>query len=295
MRISAETNFLSRRFGDEAAVRMIAEAGFDCVDYTMTLMCEEGHILNSDAAFEHLNHLKKLGQELGIVYGQAHAPFRFDLSCVSSGLEQAMQSVVRCFEYAAVLEIPIVVVHPLQHLPYRTNQKAVWDLNMAYYRDLIPYARHFGIKIALENLFDRDGRDILVAGVCADPRRYVEAIDRLDSPQIVACVDIGHGVLIGEDPGELIRALGHDRVKALHVNDNNQISDEHTIPYLGKGDWEEAARALADIRYDGDFTFEAFAFHNRFPDPMKQAALRFTAELGRYLTGRIETYRKEAQ
>jgi sugar phosphate isomerase/epimerase len=52
---------------------------------------------------------------------------------------------------------------------------------------------------------------------------------------------------------------------ALHVHDNDYIDDRHTLPGLGRMDWEEIMKALAEIDYDGDFTYEADNFLVNIP------------------------------
>ena len=77
MLLSTQTDRFGQRFGDEKAVRMLAAAGFDGIDYSMFGMIRPDHILRSDAAEKHIDALKAAAEECGVVFNQAHAPFSF--------------------------------------------------------------------------------------------------------------------------------------------------------------------------------------------------------------------------
>lgn len=72
-------------------------------------------------------------------------------------------------------------------------------------------------------------------------------------------------------------------MKFLHVHDSNGYEDLHQIPGFAKAEWDEIMKALADIRYDGDFTFEADCFFNRFHPDLWLDALVFMNKVGRLL------------
>jgi sugar phosphate isomerase/epimerase len=81
----------------------------------------------------------------------------------------------------------------------------------------------------------------------------------------------------------MIRALGHKRLKALHIHDNDLIHDSHTLPFTQKIHWEDVMTALKEIQYDGVFTFEADNFLKQFPRELIVPASRLMLEVGRYL------------
>ena len=57
MKLVTQTDVISQRLGDEAAVRIICESGFDGIDYSMFDMKNDDCILNTA---EYKNHLKKI-------------------------------------------------------------------------------------------------------------------------------------------------------------------------------------------------------------------------------------------
>lgn len=290
MKISAETLYLRMRLGDEQAIRILKDAGFDCIDYSMDHMVSPDSPLNQLNYREYARNLRNLADEIGITFNQAHAPFEFDWSKPGMVDDVAIPTIIRCLEVASILGVENVVVHPLHYKNYIHNMEEVWQDNIRFYRQLIPYAHQYNVKIALENLFQFNRHGHVVHDVCSDPGRYIRAMEQLNDPCIVACVDVGHAFLVGDEPGDLIRALGHDRVKALHIHDNSGMIDTHTLPYLGSIDWDDVTKALAEIAYDGVFTFEAFLFYKNFDDAFLPEAAKFIAQMGRYLTKRIESY-----
>lgn len=46
----------------------------------------------------------------------------------------------------------------MHHYVYKGHQKEIFQKNMEFYRSLIPIAKANGIKIAIENMWQRDRR-----------------------------------------------------------------------------------------------------------------------------------------
>jgi sugar phosphate isomerase/epimerase len=162
---------------------------------------------------------------------------------------------------------------------------------MKFYRDLLPYAKEYGVKIAIENMWRNEPkRKYICPSACGTAKDLARYIDTLDDDTFVACLDLGHCGLVGEEAQDAIRILGHDRLKALHVHDNNYREDTHTLPMMSMMEWDEICKALADIKYDGDFTFEADAFLRYVPKDFKPTACKFMADTGRYLISKIESH-----
>lgn len=294
MILSGPMSALRPRFGDEEGIRRMARAGFDAVDYTFNEMVDPGCIWNTDGFQEYAARLRAVAGENGVFFNQAHAPFLFDWDAMWQ--TDAFDSVIlptveRSFQCAALLGVPQIVVHPIHHIRYHGNEELLWQWNMDYYHTLLPLARKHGVKIALENMWQTDPkRECGDSDVFSHPKEFRDFLDGLDDPWAVACVDVGHAGLAGEDPADLLRTLGH-RVKALHIHDNRHKVDDHTLPYLGKLDWDAITQALGEIGYNGDFTFEVTNYLTPFDDEMADTALRFQVEVGRHLIRKIEASR----
>ncbi|MEM5779619.1 MAG: sugar phosphate isomerase/epimerase family protein, partial [Lawsonibacter sp.] len=260
MRLSGPMSALRARFGDEEGIRLMARAGFDAVDYTFNEMVHPDCVWNTREFEAYAKSLCQAARAEGLYFNQAHAPFLFDWDGMwqQQGFQTDILPVVeRSFHCAALLEIPLIVVHPIHHVRYRGNEAKLWEWNQEYYRGLLDAAKRHGVRIALENMWQTDPkRSCGDSDVFSQPTEFRDFLDALQDPWAVACVDVGHAGLAGEDPAQLLRTLGGDRVKAIHIHDNRYLADDHTLPYLGGLDWDSITRALGEINYRGDSTFE---------------------------------------
>lgn len=293
MRLVTTTEKFSEVFGDEECVRILAEAGFDAIDWGFFEMAAGKGRWCTDSWKEHALHLKELGAEYGIGFAQAHAPFPS-----SQGKEPEdtviRDRILRSMHAAALMGVRNIVVHPVQHLDYAKEKQRLWEENLEFYRSLIPYCEEYGIRVCAENMWQYDNRRrYIVDSVCSQPEEFCGLLDTLDSPWIVGCLDIGHCALVGVEPQDFIRAMGKERLKALHVHDVNYVQDCHTLPFTERLDWEAVTQALAQIGYEGDFTFEADNFYDGFPRELMPDACKLMERTGRYLMGRIEKQKSE--
>ncbi len=283
MKLVTQTAELEKRFGAKKALTMISEAGFDGYDYTLCQIYNDDCRFNDDNYMEYAKELKEHADSLGLVCTQAHAPFP------PSAEEPRFSRIVRSMEIAAYLGAEIIVVHPFIEQPYFEAKEALFERNMEFYCSLIPYAKQYGIKIAVENMYGWNRElHLNLDNVCSHYDEFIQYIDALDSEYITACVDIGHCVLVSENPENMIRKLSH-RVGAIHAHDNSGLEDGHNIPYSGCVDWNNVCKALKDINYQGDFTFEADRFFRpSMDDDFIPIALKYLEQVGRSLIKKID-------
>ncbi len=288
MKLVTQTDVLAKKFGGEECVRILAGAGFDAADWSFFGM-ERGEGIWCEAGWrEYALCLKRAGQECGLGFAQAHAPFP------SSRGEEPYDTdirkwIIRAMEAASLMGVRDIVVHPPQHLEYAKYAERLFRESLAFYRSLIPYCEEFHIRVCAENMWQRDSRrGYIVDSVCSSPEEFNRLLDELDSPWIVGCLDLGHCALVGREPEDFIRAMGKDRLQALHVHDVDYLSDCHTMPFLESLNWEGIACALGQIGYEGNLTLEADNFLTKMPGELMPGASRLMAETGRYLIGRIE-------
>lgn len=288
MQLVTTTEELARAFGDEECIRILARAGFDAIDWGFFDMVSGQGLFCQDGWKEHTLKLKALAQECGIGFSQAHAPFPSLLGEEPFDTVN-MERILRSMQAAALMGVKNIIVHPVHHVPYPTNKAFLWKKNLEFYRSLIPYCEEYGIRVCAENMWQYDEkRQCIIESVCSWPEEFCDLLDELDSPWITGCLDIGHTALTGIDPVDFIRMMGKKRIQALHVQDVDHLHDCHTIPFTESLDWEAIAGALAEIGYEGDFTFEADDFLLKLPKPLKEDGSILMAKIGRYLIGRIE-------
>ena len=291
MRLVNNTDAYAAAFGEEEAIRILARTGFDAIDWSFFEMTQDDNPWCQPDFRDRARKMKAIAEECGIGFSQAHAPF-----ATSKGEEPfdtlRMQRILDSIEASAIMGIRNIIVHPKQHLPYAKNKNLLFDMNVEMYKSLVPVCEKFGIHVCVENMWQFDNnRQVIIDSVCAQPEEFCAMIDAVDSPWIVGCLDIGHAALVGVDPADIIRALGKDRLKCLHVHDVDYRRDCHTLPFLEKLDWESITQALADIDYQEDFTYECASFPFRFPAELREDACKFMERTGRYLISRIDAKR----
>ena len=270
-------------FEIEKLFDIYAEAGFNGVDFNNDL--PEYRTAEHDEGF--YRNLAEYASQKGIKIVQAHAPFPSSFTDEKES-EKRLEEIVQSMKNAAFLGAPMIVVHPCTHLDYSVegNPEILFDYNLAFYKRLIPYAREFGIKIAIEN--------IGWVSVTSTPERLNRLFDALNDPVFTVCFDVGHCLLEKVDPAEAIRKISHRLVNGCtHLHDNLGDADTHTLPFYGKVNWESVMEALADIGYAGDLNYEASSFVNQLPKELRPDAAKYMASVGHYLIERFEHHKNK--
>jgi len=76
-------------------------------------------------------------------------------------------------------------------------------------------------------------------------------------PDLNFHLDIGHANLHGKKPAQFVEAF-YDRLKHVHLHDNNRYSDLHLPMGCGNINWHETIKSLKKY-YDGTITLEVFS------------------------------------
>ncbi len=282
MKISTQTCVLSSLFGDAETIKILAEAGYDCIDYSMFGSKVESPIFGDDYE-NYTRELKHIADESGICFNQTHAPFPSLKADDVAYNERILPLIIRSIAVTSILGAKHVIVHPTA-IP--ANKK---EYNIEFFSSLIPACKEHNVMVALENMFgSNQNNGQIIANVCSTGKEFCEYLDALDSRWFIACLDTGHAGLVGETAENMVRTLGHDRLKALHVHDNNHLRDLHTLPFTHCLNWQAITAALKEIKYSGDFTFEADSFLKGFPKDLVIPACKFMLETGRYLAAQCE-------
>ena len=289
MLLSTQTQRLQSNFGYEQAIKMLAKAGYDAYDMSLFHPLSGDDPLYGEDFTGYAKKLRELADAEGIICNQAHAPFPSSTPERDKD-EIIFKSIVHSMEIASILGAKCIIVHPKQHLPYRSNEAELKKINMEFYKSLIPYCEQFDINVAVENMWQHNpvGKTTIVNSTCARVEEFCDYIDTLNSDRIVACLDIGHVSLCGEDMSVMIRGLGGKRLKALHVHDTDGFRDLHTLPFTSCNDFPLVMKLLKEIGYEGDLTFEADSFFRNFPLSMHQDVANFMQITGRTLIKMFE-------
>ena len=271
MKISTEISSSARIVGEENAIECIAKAGFDAWDFSMFCMFDydwgknqailQEHPLTSKHYLEFARHLRQIGLDNGIVCNQSHAPFPI----CSREIRSYMKRAIECTAEAGG---KICVIHP--------DGLESPEVNAEIFRELLPFAKECGVKIATENMWTWDRvKNQAAPAACATAENFQAHLDAVNDEYLVACLDIGHAEMRGVEASavELIRALG-SRLQALHIHDNDKWHDSHQIPFSMNIDFLPIVDALKEIQYQGEFTLEANAYLAKYGKENLMSGLR---------------------
>ena len=254
----------------EDQIQRVYDAGFRHMDMNFwDWALDPASPFRQDSWRSWVEGIAKKAQALNVKFTQAHA----DVFNFYTGGAERYEMYLRCLEGAAMLGVPWITFHPSGHPDFspETEKKNIKD-NIEYYKPLVEVAEKYQVGIALENMSSR---------LCK-AEHLNQMVDALDSPFVGICWDTGHAHIAGQPQAESIRLMGH-RLHALHIQDNDGVTDEHMPPHFGTIEWEPLMNALREIRYPGDFTFEAHNIVRRVPEGCKADALRLLRQIGEEL------------
>ncbi len=132
------------------------------------------------------------------------------------------------------------------HLEDAAERKAEWVRSVSGVREMAEYAEPRGIKLALETLnrFETDMLNVVSQGL--------QFISDTGMDNVGLHLDTFHMHLEEKNSGDAIRAAG-DRIFHFHACENDR-----GVPGTGQVHWDEVARALKVINYDGPVVIESF-------------------------------------
>lgn len=289
---------------------MMKRAGFSCCDFSLNSYLDNTLLYSLEVNNFFSQSVGKLesffaphkaaAETAGIFINQMHMSYPSYIPDASTEInDYLMQTVApKSLEICAFFDCPYIVVHGFKLAREFGSERAEWERTEAFLESLVPLAKELKITICLENIYTNIGNHI-VEGPCCDVRKAVARIDRMNEKYgaevLGFCFDTGHANLIGIDFEDFITTLGN-RLKVLHIHDNDGISDLHQIPFTFTGnrenvsstDWEGLIRGLRNIHFDKTLSFETAPVLSSFPSKMKQDVLRFIAEVGDYFAGEIQ-------
>ncbi|MDL2229021.1 sugar phosphate isomerase/epimerase [Treponema sp. OttesenSCG-928-L16] len=272
------------------SIPKIAAAGFDAVDisfcHAILLNIFKGGIeINHPDWERRVEEIQETLRTNKVRANQSHAPFYNVLNTSIEDIDFKEEMVRRSIISSGRLGVKWVVMHA-GTIPDSPSAKESLKANMEYFKPHLELAAKHNTGIAIENLFDFVGDQSSMGA-----RRFSGGLDELlelvdclakDFPNVGVCWDFGHANEMAVNQENALRLVGK-RLKALHVNDNNGIRDDHTIPFAGLINWHSIMKVLKEIAYGGDFTYEIHRFTLRMPEELIDEALRFAVSVARYL------------
>lgn len=284
-------------------LQFLRDCGFDACEYPV------GGLVNNffdeptdDGLKERCLQLAGFAKEAGLIINQTHGwfgghPGEYTLNDIIAHEIQAIKAT--CW-----LGAKYIVVHPyiLPGRKYDLKEKEAYDISLELYKGLIPTLEEYDIICCIENMFAGDWEHKhMCPTICSHADEMARLCDELNeiSNHFGICLDSGHGLVIGDDPVEMVYELG-DRIKVLHTHDNDGIDDLHTYPFSAHAsrynfkpirmDWHAYLRALEDVGYKGTLNFEIGYIG---PKDLAYAGYEYLAEIGKYLANYRDEYAKE--
>lgn len=302
-------NIINDKYPEEGFA-MLRRAGFSCADfslndYLLNTSLYQGEVNDFfDRSVQELEHFftphRQGAKAAGITINQMHMPYPVYVPGADRKLNDYLwnQAAPKSMAVCAFLGCPYIVIHGFKLAHFLGSEEAEWQETAKFIDSIAPLAKEMGITICIENLYDSIGGH-LVEGPCCDAKKAAERMDSFNEKYgaevLGFCFDVGHANLAGLDFERFIQGIG-DRLKVLHIHDNDGISDLHQIPFtftktrenLASTDWEGFLRGLAGIHFDKVLSFETAPVLTAFPKEMKQDVLGFIAGIGRYFREEIQ-------
>ena len=293
MKISMYSGLITGRYGYEKGFELIKQAGFDAADVSLMDMTNMESPLNLPGYEQVAQDIRRAADNAGLIINQTHAPFKYPLDKweLSENLYPILK---RTLEISSILGATVGVIHPYHHPVFLGHEEEIFQKNMEYYGELLPLAHQVNVKIGVENMYQVDSRrKHIIDDTCSRLKEFIRYIDELNDDYAVACLDIGHVALIQQqdEPWDFIRGLGHKRLQSLHVHDNDYKGDQHRMPYDGIINWTEVTKALGEIDYQGDFTYETSGHLARVDDEFFPVALKYMADIAKHMADMVDRNR----
>lgn len=267
-------------------VKRLHKIGYEDVDFNFCLMNQYDLELSNDKWMDWVKEMRELLGELHMTASQAHTPFYnvLDPSSVADH-EYTEEMVRRSIMAAGELGVKATVIHAGTHLGDNDYKKILKD-NVEYLKPHVELAAKYGMKIAVENLFDKmdPSRGFRRDRYMARTDEVIELCDALSEnyDNVGICWDFGHANEMGLNQPQALNMIG-SRLIAVHVQDNYGVIDDHLLPYHGTVVWEPIMETLKKINYQGVFAYETHKATMRVPEAVIDALLTYSLQLGNYL------------
>ena len=263
-----------------SALDAIADAGFSGVE----ILGQAPH-LEEPPQGQALVEFQRRLESRGFQSWTVHAPAKRNVPGApdESWRQQIIPLLRQYVRFSGAVGSRGLVVHPVPNpifvsdphdssLPERMQQAVRRSLD-----ELVPEASAAGTRILLENLpYD-----------CEYPllsmRELRPLVEEYPAEQVALVIDTGHAWTIGNEPVDEIRAAG-DRLRGTHLQDvdRDTPNDDHWIPTHGGLDWDAIRKALVEIGYTDNWTFEtAQGRHGESPDQLVKQTRQVATTWGR--------------
>ena len=268
------------RYSLSASLQNLHDCGFTAADVSL-----ENISLLDDAWQSVLYAAASRAKALGMTLPVCHLPFYMPSPDDQVAMQRFAREQARGIEAAALMGIPVAVIHPIARHSSRTSKQEWFAENIAYLSPLCEKAKKLGVTLAVENMASTKESEHDHLYGC----RAVEIVAIAKKLDIKTCWDTGHAHTAGLAQSHEIALLG-GTLAAVHLHDNDG-SDAHVVPLTGQIDWADVARGLAAVGYEGVLDFETKTSHLAMYDPAREQLAADTLGAARTLTRMLQNNR----
>lgn len=253
MRLGIRSGYLEHYGLSEGAAKMRAH-GYDGLDYQRFVDTTTDFFNLPEREFEaQIKKERAVFEDVGLIVHQAHGPWRSPKDATEADRAERFAAMSKAIRGCAYLGTDRMVLHPLMPYGIKSGEKAgeQYKINFDFMSALADVGAEYGITVCFENM----PFPLLPIHSAVHVADFVRKVDH---PYFKVCLDTGHCIRCGESLGDAVRYIGKELLYALHVHDNDGKGDGHWLPGEGVGDFEDFGKALAEIGYDGVFSFETY-------------------------------------
>ena len=198
-----------------------------------------------------------------------HVPYYINISEMLVPLRRThISNLLKCIQVASELKATHVTLHVGKFYWFPAEpwmRKKSLKRFVRSMEKILNVCEGKNVIVALENVVPIPvGSEYYLLGDSIEDFKFI--FSNLKSKQLKFCLDTGHANM-GEGVLEYVNNF-HDKLSCIHYHDNNGFNDEHLPIGDGKIPWEDLAKELINIKYQGPIISEC-----RNIEPHKSALL----------------------
>ena len=155
MLLSSSHSQFAEKMSTEEAIDLMADAGFDAIDFSFyTTRAYYDESPDGEGGRARFTEWRRRAEARGLVFNQAHAPHGSSFADHDKTVSR-FHDIRRSIRNASYLGVKVIVVHPVQHLPYYEAgvPEQLFEWNLQFYNALRPYCEEYGVQIGVENMW----------------------------------------------------------------------------------------------------------------------------------------------
>jgi protein FrlC len=256
----------------EDAVNQIAEAGYDAID----IWGGRPHVYRDDYSKSQLVEIRKKIENSGMEISSFMPTFyRYPTNLCSPNpivRKDSLDYVFKCMDNAAVLGATTLLVVPSK-LINGDNAEEAWKRMSEALFSICEYSRQYPINIGLEVV---NHLNFSLINTSQDALRMIK---QFNFPNLGIVLDTGH-INLEEETAENALNNCKEKLLQIHINDNNGLAQQNTIPGEGTFAFQPFFSQLKKINFRGVISIELLAAeYTQDPAPFIRLALNRVREM----------------